>query len=52
MKEHVKICYHLECKEVDEIVIQYDLFKGSKGKEKEDPLMLIVRPNVQGLPKK
>lgn len=33
---------------VDEIIILYDLFKNN---QKQDPVTLIVRRNVKGLPK-
>lgn len=50
MKEHIKVCFHPHCKLVDEIVIVYNLFKGSHS-EKQDPITLILYKNVEGLPK-
>jgi len=52
IKEHIKTFYHTQCKEIDEIVIVYNLFKGARVASKQDPITLIVHPNVQGLPKK
>ena len=52
MKEHIKTCYHSQCKQIDEVVIIYNLFKGARVGEKQDPVTLIVHANVQGLPKK
>ena len=48
MKEHVEQCFHPSCEMVEEIIILYDLFKNS---QKQDPVTLIVRRNVKGLPK-
>ncbi len=48
MKKHVEICYHPHCEQTDEIIILYRLFHNH---EKQDQLTLIVRKNVQGLPK-
>lgn len=50
MAEHIKMCFHPHCKMTDEIVLVYNLFRGLEP-EKQDHLTLIVRPNVQGLPK-
>lgn len=50
MREHIKICFHPHCRIVDEIVILYNLFKGSKA-QKQDPITLILYENVEGLPR-
>lgn len=48
MRHHVAVCRHPHCKQVEELILIYNLFKGE---QLEDHLNLIVRPNVSGLPK-
>jgi len=50
MKEHIKTCFNPHCQIVDEVILLYQLFI-KNNQPKEDTLTLIVRPNVQGLPK-
>lgn len=51
MREHIKSCFNPHCQLVDEVVIVYNLFKGSS-LEKQDPLKLIVHEYIEGLPRK
>jgi hypothetical protein len=49
MRAHHAQCKNSNCIQVEEITVLYHLFKGTT--KKQDPMTLIVRPNIQGLPK-